>query len=65
MCQAWREALVQGQKTGGLGQMPKAGETCRFWVSSVSVEDNAKEKEAAGGSSHGRGRGSGASGSIP
>lgn len=24
--QAWREALVQGQKTGGLDQMPKVGE---------------------------------------
>ena len=65
MCQAWREALVQGQKTGGLDQMPKAGETWRFWVSSVSVEDNAEEKEAAGGSSHGCGHGSGAPGSIP
>ena len=45
--------------------MPKAGETWRFWVSSVSVEDNAEEKEAAGGSSHGCGHGSGAPGSIP
>ena len=45
MCQAWHEALVQGQKTRGLDQMPKVGETWRLWLSWVSGEDDAEEEE--------------------
>lgn len=43
--QAWREALVRGQKTRGLDQMPKVGEMRRLWLSWVSGEDDAEEEE--------------------
>lgn len=47
VCQAWSEALAQGQGTGGLGQCPRQAETGGCALSAVCGENNAEGEDTA------------------